>query len=382
MKKLFSALFLILLLCLTACDPAAKPKPIEPVADDPKPISVTLNAVGDNLIHYPIYEYAYAMGKDHYDFSSCYAPIADQLGAADITFLNQEITTAGEEYGISSYPLFNSPKELAYEMAALGVDVVNQASNHSLDSGLAALTETLDLWHTLGVKTVGVYQEATDSNIQIIQRNGLSFAFLGYDYGLNGLSLEDWQGYKIAMLDDEATMFTEVDQAKTMADFVIVSLHWGNEGDLEGSDAQRELAQKLADHNVDLILGHHPHVIQPVDLLTRSDGKTMPVFYSLGNLISNQIDAANMLGGMAQVTFVKDGNETSVQSPVLVPLVTHFESQFWATRVYLLQDYTPALAARHGILGYDSRFSCDYLQTLYESVVSEAFRPSAKTITE
>ncbi|HZW48979.1 MAG TPA: CapA family protein [Bacillota bacterium] len=382
MKKFLLSLLFLLLLCLTACDPLIKPEPLVPVADDPKPITVTLNAVGDNLIHYPIYEYAYDMGKDHYDFSSCYAPIAALLGAADITFLNQEITTAGEEYGISSYPMFNSPKELAYEMAALGVDVVNQASNHSLDSGLAALIETLDLWHSLGVKTVGVYQEETDSNIQIIERNGLSFAFLGYDYGLNGFSLDDWQGYKIAMLDDETTMFAEVDQAKTMADFVIVSLHWGNEGDLKGNDAQRELAQKLADHNVDLILGHHPHVIQPVDLLLRADGKTMPVFYSLGNLISNQIDAENMLGGMAQVTFVKDGDGTSVQSPVLIPLVTHFETQFWATRVYLLQDYTTALAARHGILGYDSRFSCDYLQALYESVVSEEFRPAAEGITK
>ncbi len=381
MKKIL--LFLLLLcLSLTACDALTKPEASDPVVIEPEPISVTLRAVGDNLIHYPIYEYAYAMGKDHYDFSSCYAPVAAALAAPDLTFLNQEITTAGEKYVISSYPLFNSPRELAQQMAAIGVDVVNQASNHSLDSGLNALIETLDLWHSLGVKTVGVYRQATESNIQIIQRKGLSFAFLGYDYGLNGLSVSDWQGYQIAMLDDEATMFAEVEQAKTMADFVIVSLHWGNEGDLAGSDAQRALAQKLADHNVDLVLGHHPHVIQPVSLLTRADGKSMPVFYSLGNLISNQIEAENMLGGMAQVTFVKDENGTSVQSPLLIPLVTHFETRFWATKVYLLQDYTKALAAQHGILGYDSRFSLAYLQTLYESVVDEAFRPPTAGITE
>ena len=376
----FIGLFLLLFLFAQGCtpnEPVATP-PQNPAEVDPTPVEPTRKvfdfvAVGDNLIHYPIYEYAKKIGVDHYDFSSSYEPMKEVISHADIAFLNQEVTVAGEEYGISSYPLFNSPKELAADMANLGFDVVNQASNHSLDVGLQGLIASWRLWNELNVEVVGFFSEEQGA-VQIIEREDVRFAFLGYNYGLNGFEVHDWLGYGMTFLDEEEQILTDVRHAKTIADFVIVSFHWGDEYSTDANEQQQHLAELLANENVDLIIGHHPHVLQPVELLTRQDGKSMPVFYSLGNFISNQLDSINLLGGMAYLRFIKDGDETSVESPQVVPLVTHYDSFFQATRVVFLNDYSEEIASQHGIHDYGKAFSVNILKTTFESIISEDFR--------
>jgi len=371
----FAAFFITMLLFLQGCAPKEPiPSPVpEPVVEEPIHKEFTFVAVGDNLIHYPIYDYAKKMGVDHYDFRSSYEAMEEVMQKADIAFLNQEVTVAGEEYKISSYPLFNSPKELAADMAHLGIDVVNQASNHALDSGLPALVESWKLWSSLEVKVVGFFSEDLGP-IQIIERDEVRFAFLGYNYGLNGFVMEDWQGYGMTFLEDEEKILSDVRLAKTLADFVIVSFHWGDEYSTQPNKQQQNFAKILANENVDLIIGHHPHVIQPVEILTRQDGKSMPVFYSLGNFISNQLDTINLLGGMAYLRFIIDEDVTSVESPQLIPLVTHYDSNFQATRVLFLRDYTDVLATTHGIHDYGISFSKEILTAIFEEIIPEAFR--------
>lgn len=368
-------LVISILLILQGCrpmEPTPPPLP-EPIVEKPVRKEFSFIAVGDNLIHYPIYEYAKKMGGDHYDFRSSYAALETVMQEVDIAFLNQEVTVAGEEYKISSYPLFNSPKELATDLADLGIDVVNQASNHSLDSGLQALIDSWKLWNARQVRVVGFFSEELGP-IQIIERDEVRFAFLGYNYGLNGFEVANWQGYGMTFLDEEEQILKDVRRAKTLADFVIVSFHWGDEYSTQPNEQQQHLAALLAQENVDLIIGHHPHVIQPVELLTREDGKSMPVFYSLGNFISNQLDSINLLGGMATLRFIKEGDFTSIESPAMVPLVTHYDSYFQATRVLFLQDYTQAIATTHGIHDYGIPFSKELLTSIFDEIVSEPFR--------
>lgn len=366
-----------------------------------EPLRLRLVAVGDNLIHYPIYQQAWQPDLQRYDFRPSYAAVRELIYGADIAFLNQEIPTAGEEYGISSYPLFNSPTELVGDMADyLGVDVVNMASNHSIDKGVGGMAVSIELWQEHGVIPLGVWHESSQpdgvllsaeeidqdkllggfadrvgqyGNIKFMKLQDLRIAFVGYTYGLNGLVLDESQGWHIAMLDDWQLMEENIRLAQQVADLVIVSLHWGYEGALWPNEMQEELARKLAALNVDLIIGHHPHVIQPVEVLQRADGKAMPVFYSLGNFISNQIEAENMLGILATVEIVRDEQGLRLENPAALPLVTHFTPGFYETYVYPLADYAQEQSWQHGICSYDSRFSSEWIRQLAEQVIAPEY---------
>ena len=171
-----------------------------------------------------------------------------------------------------------------------------------MDSGMGALVDSWKLWKQLNVEVVGFYEQEAGA-VRILERDGIRFAFLGYNYGLNGFIVDDWQEYGMTFLEEEEIILENVRHAKDIADFVIVSFHWGDEGATSANEQQEHLAHLLAQENVDVIIGHHPHVIQPVEILKRADGKEMPVFYSLGNFISNQSSGINLLGGMASLYF-------------------------------------------------------------------------------
>ncbi|MCL2497064.1 MAG: CapA family protein [Symbiobacteriaceae bacterium] len=344
-----------------------------PVAEapTPEPLRLKLVAVGDNLIHYPIYEQAYDLTSDSYNFTASYAPVRELFAAADIAFLNQEVPTAGREFGLSSYPLFNSPWELARDMVEfLGVDVVNLATNHVIDKGLGGFLATKTYWQEYGALPIGVWHLEEEHGVRLLTCEGVSMAFVGYSYSLNGLDLVDWQGWQVGRIQNREEITRDIIWGKEHADLVVVSCHWGDEGSLIPNREQQELAELCAALNVDLVLGHHPHVLQPLELLPRADGGLLPVYYSLGNFISNQIEAENMLGGMATLDIIADTEGIRLANPRLVPLVTHFTPGFRYTYIYPLEEYTAELAANHGIRAYDSRFSLPWLWSLYERLIT------------
>ncbi|MCL2548479.1 MAG: CapA family protein [Symbiobacteriaceae bacterium] len=340
-------------------------------------LCLSLIAVGDNLIHYPIYEQAFDAVSGDYDFCDSYAPVRDLFSVADIAFLNQEVLVAGEAYGISSWPLFNSPQQLARDMAEfLGVKVVNMASNHILDKGLGGMVASREVWLQHGVLPLGCWQDTQSENgIQYLDIAGVRLAFLAYTYGLNGLDLADWQGWHVGLLEDRQQLERDILLAREDADLVILSLHWGYEGASEPSSEQLDLAFFLASLNVDLVIGHHPHVLQPIEQLLRADGLYMPVYFSLGNFISNQNGSlANLLGGMAQIEIYRDEfGEVRLTNPRLIPLVTHYNTGFTETYVYPLADYPVSLAQQHGILNVNSRFSIDWLNNHLRTVIEEVY---------
>ena len=336
----------------------------------------TFTAVGDNLIHDTVYEQAQARTNDgSYDFSYDYAEIKKYIEEPDVAILNQE-TIISTEHQVSSYPMFNSPPELGQEMIDTGFDVFNIATNHSLDKGESGLISTINYWKEKGVITTGAYLNDADFKIPVNEVNGIKIAYLGFTEQTNGLKLPADSEVVLVLAKDEALLESKIHQAKQMADVVIVNAHWGEEYTHEPTASEKQMAQKLCDWGADVVIGNHPHVIQPVEFITSTDGShTMLCAYSLGNFISAQRKQATMLGGMLNFTVVKNNSTgaVNIENVRFRGTVTHYTYGMGNIRVYCLDDYTPELAANHGIRNYAPNFSYDYLTETVSQVVDGQF---------
>jgi poly-gamma-glutamate synthesis protein (capsule biosynthesis protein) len=321
--------------------------PPEPLS----PPSLELVAVGDNLIHIQIVNSSSvtADGTPAYNFSPIYQNIKEDIAEADVAFLNQETLFAGEAFGISGYPQFNAPVELGETVVDLGFDVVNHATNHIMDKGEAAVRATIDYWEKRpDIAYLGIHKsEEARSQPKIIEKNGIRLGFLAYTYGTNGLPVPRTAPYLVSLIDTDV-MVQEIDALRPLCDYLIVSMHWGNEYDHSPTARQEALAAFLAEHSVDLVLGHHPHVLQEMRQVKRPDGGEMLVYFSLGNFVSAQNRLATLLGGMAKVRLVKEDGRVRWEAASLLPLVTHYERGYTGFRVYRFEDYADDLAARHG----------------------------------
>lgn len=339
--------------------------------------TVSFVAVGDNLIHNDIYNQAAARSTNGaYDFAYAYANIADYISEPDISILNQE-TIISTEHKVASYPCFNSPPELGEEMIKIGFDVFNIATNHSLDMGESGLISAINYWKEKKMITTGAYLNAEDFVIPTNTVNSVTFAYLGLTEQTNGLSLPSDSEVVLVHASDEALLETKIKQAKEMADCVIVNAHWGNEYTHEPTDSQKQLAQKLSDWGADIIIGTHPHVIQPVEYLTAADGRKTLVAYSLGNFISAQNRGPRMLGGMLNFKVSKNNTTgaITIESVKFSGVVTHYASDFSNIRVYALADYTDELAQNHGVKRHTSAFSLSYLKEMLAEVIDSEFLP-------
>ncbi len=342
-----------------------------------EPVSVRLKAAGDNLIHNSIYEQALARGGDRYDFTYAYEKIESLIQEADIATINQE-TVISPDFPPSSYPCFNSPTELLECMVNLGFDVFNQANNHCLDKGEQGIISALQYYQNFPeVLVTGVYLNEEDyQNIRTYTHDGITFSFLGLTELTNGLYLPQGSDVIIVQGEDEAMLKERIAAAKEISDVVVMNIHWGNEYTNVPTDRQRYLAQFLADCGVDLIIGHHPHVIQPVEWIQAEDGRKVLCAFSLGNFISAQDRWPRMLGGILDVTFEqteKDG-EVTIKSATFVPIVTHYDAGFTNNRLYPLSEYTEELAQSHGVQRYSS-FSLSDLYQLLNEVIGPEFLP-------
>ena len=336
---------------------------------------VTFAAVGDNLIHDTVYEQAAARSSSGYDFTDAYERIAEYITAPDVAILNQE-TIISTEHNVSSYPMFNSPVEVGEEMLEIGFDVFNIATNHSLDCGEKGLISAINFWKSKNAITCGAYLNREDmSNIPMHEVNGVKIAYLGFTDSANGLSLPADSEVILVRAADESLLQQRIIKAKETADVVIVSAHWCNEYTHEPTDAQRELAEKLAMWGADVIIGTHPHVIQPVEYITNSDGRKTLVAYSLGNFISAQNRGPRMLGGMLNFEIVKNNTtgETALENVKFSGVVTHFGYGCSNIRVYPLEAYTEELASKHGVLSKTSDFSLQYLYDILNEVIDKQF---------
>ncbi|MDR2096431.1 MAG: CapA family protein [Treponema sp.] len=360
-------------------DPPLQPPdeaPLEPIPE-PSPDYLSLIAVGDNLYHDVMVRPGRVKtdeGKEAlvYDFSANYEPVRALVEKADIAFVNQETVFGAGDSGYSGYPLFNTPPEVGEALIGAGFDVVNHATNHIMDKGEKGLLFTLDFWDARpGMVCLGIHRSREARvGLHIVEKNNIKVGFLAYTYGTNGMPIPKDKPYAVSLINT-AVMAEEIAAIRPLCDFLVVSMHWGVEYENEPSREQERIARFLADRQVDLIIGHHPHVLQKLAVLPREDGGSSLCAYSLGNFISaqNSFPARTLLGGMLYLKIKKDKTAVDTEEFGIVPLVTHYEKNYTVMRVYPLYDYTEELVKNHGIknkykdIGLDS-FKAQALKAL------------------
>jgi poly-gamma-glutamate capsule biosynthesis protein CapA/YwtB (metallophosphatase superfamily) len=264
---------------------------------------ITLGAVGDILIHNSVYEDART--ADGYDFRPMLELVKDSMVSPDIMFANQETILGGTELGLSSYPMFNSPYEVGDALKDAGVDIVSMANNHTLDAGEQGILNATAYFDKLGIPYVGAYRSLEDQNTpRIINSNGISVGFVAYTYGTNGLIRPEDKPYLVQYLEQEK-IINDIKELKPKVDFVVASLHFGLEYQRLANDVQKLLVEEVSKAGADVILGHHPHVLQPVDWLEQENGNKTFVIYSLGNFLSGQAELYQRIGAVLQLKLSK-----------------------------------------------------------------------------
>ncbi len=246
--------------------------------------SFTLAASGDFLIHSAVYQAAagYA-GGDGYDFSPMLEPLKPLVTAADFAICHLEVPLSPDSTNLSSNPQFNAPAELADAIAGAGYDSCSVASNHTIDKGETGVRSTLGVLDTAGLQHAGAARGPEEDVPILYNVNGVTVGHLSYTYGLNGLTVPSGKGYLVNVTGVDQILADAASAKQRGAEFVVVSMHWGVEYAVDPTSTQRQQAKViLASSNVDLILGHHAHVIQPIGKV-----RNEYVVYGMGNLLSN-----------------------------------------------------------------------------------------------
>lgn len=271
---------------------------------------ITFTAFGDILAHEPIYKYGL---QNDESFGFLFEKMQDIISDSDVAVINQETPLTDDPAMVSDYPRFGTPVNVGQAIVDAGFDAVTCATNHALDRGAEGVTFTKRFFDENQVTCLGIQtaDEKEDKPYAVIRRNGVSFALLNYTYGTNGIRVPEENPNMVHLFSDEGKMQKDIAQAKSEADFVIVFAHWGTEYSKEPDEFQRKWTQVFLESGVDVVVGTHPHVLQPYEMLTDDSGHQMLVYYSLGNYISAQPEMSCTKGGMAEfsVSLTPEGYE-------------------------------------------------------------------------
>ncbi len=271
------------------------------IIEEEKPVvtSIDLIMVGDALIHGNVYLDARVDGGG-YNFSHMFENIAPIIKEHDLAYYNQESILGGAEFGYSGYPRFNTPQQFGDNMVELGFNLTSLANNHSLDKGEKGIINSMNFWNTKDVMTAGTYLSEEDRiKDNIKEKKGITYTMLSYTTTTNGLPVPNGKSYLVNVYDAEKVK-QDIERVRDKVDLLMVAMHWGVEYQTNPSKEQKEIAAYLSSLGVDIIIGAHPHIIQPVEYIDNT-----LVFYSLGNFISNQPDYDNLIGLMPSVKITK-----------------------------------------------------------------------------
>ncbi len=361
--------------------PELEPIPESEPIPEPKPPRITLLMVGDMLLHTPV-ENSALQEDGSYDFSALFANTREEIAAADLSIVNQEVIIGGEELGISGYPAFNAPYAVGDALVDAGFDVVCHGTNHALDKGKKGLVNCLNYWEDSypQIEVLGIHDTAEDqSDIYVYEKDGIRIAILNYTYSTNGVAMPEDMPFAVDMLDKEKVV-ADIQKAEELADFTVVCPHWGTEYRLEADSSQAKWSQIFLENGVDLVLGTHPHVIEPIEWVRDEEsGREMLVYYSIGNYVnwtssSGEGIANRMVGGMAQITIgLDESGEPFIEEYGVEPIVAHLEEGVGGVTVYELDEYTEELAARNRIVEQDPAFSLQYCENLCEQVWGDLY---------
>lgn len=284
-------------------------KPLSPLATH----ELTLIFAGDIMQHMPQVDAAWNNDLEVYNYDSCFKYINPWLRSADLAIANLETTLAGKPY--SGYPAFSSPDELVNGMLNAGIDIIGTANNHCCDRGQTGIERTVTVLDSLGMVHMGTYKNIESyrkSNPKIINTRGFRLAFLNYTYGTNGIQVPE---NNVVSLIEKDRMVADMKAAHdSVVDMTIVFIHWGDEYQRMPNAFQKDIAQHLFANGADIIMGSHPHVIQPMEW-RRSDTlkKEQLVVWSLGNFVSNQRKQYTDGGTMFKITLQKESGHTRIK---------------------------------------------------------------------
>lgn len=282
-----------------------KSKEVINTKEKDKKLSIVM--VGDVLTHDSVLADA-KKNDGSYDFKKMFTYIKPIIKDYDLKYANQESIIGGKEFPYTGYPTFNAPDAIGDDLIDTGFNMFSLANNHAYDKGENAILYSNKYWNSKDVIVAGTYSNFDDrNNIKIHEKNGVKYAFLSYTTSLNGYNLSSDKSYLVNMYSNEQVK-SDVDKVKDKVDFIMVAMHWGEEYTNTPTSSQKEIAQYLSDIGVDLVIGAHPHVVQPIEYINNT-----LVIYSLGNFISNQLvlglnPAIGLMVGIDVI--IKDNNLT------------------------------------------------------------------------
>ena len=329
---------------------------------------------GDVLLHTRL-AYWSEDGKGGYDFNPIFKLIKPIIKKADLAIVNQETILGGKELGVSGYPTFNGPYELGDAIAGAGFDVVLQSNNHSLDRGKQGIYNCLNFWKKYPkIKTVGINtSEAQKKKLCIYKKNGIKVAILNYTYGTNGIPLPKGMPFAVNYLVKDEVI-NDIKRAEKEADFTIVCPHWGTEYYRGITDYQKTWSKIFVENGVDLVLGAHPHVIEPIKYVTdKKTGHKMLVYYSLGNFVNSTMSDGRVgdryVGGLAKVKLKRGtDNKVRIAKYGVKATVMHNGGTRFGSSVYPLSKYTEELAKKNVMKTQDYMFSLNFCKKVCNEV--------------
>lgn len=308
MKKILVILIICLFLCSCASTSVFKNVTID--TNFPVSSKLSMSMVGDALIHEPIYKDAYIDGR--YDFSSMFSDFKYMVEDTDLLYYNAETIAGGERLGYSGYPSFNTPKEFHEEMINMGFNVVSRANNHTLDKGESGILNACNFWneHSSVLTNGSACTREEKDNVRVLEKNNIRYALLSYTVMTNGNKSK--KDYYVNIYSDELAK-RDIDYLKNDAELIIVAMHWGDEYRSTPNEAQKRIAKYLSDLGVNIIVGTHPHVIEPIEWINDT-----LVIYSLGNFISAQVtnnEYERRIGLMVNLDIIKTviNNKNTIQ---------------------------------------------------------------------
>jgi len=320
-----------------------KPKEEEKI-EEPKEKRMSLVAVGDTLIHAALYLDA-STGNNTYDFSYMFTEIEPLIKNYDLKYYNQETIIGGKNLGVSHYPRFNSPDEIAENLVNIGFNLVSLANNHTMDKEEVGILYSVDFWKKQeGVVVSGQSNSFEDrNNIKVYEQNGIKYAFIAYTDMTNGLPVPVGKEYLVNVYSDQQAKI-DIESVRDKVDVVIVSMHWGEEYTHVPTYSEKREAKYLADLGVDLIIGSHPHVIQPVGYIDDT-----LVIYSLGNFVSGQspLGLAKTIGLMVGMDIVVKDGDVLFENLDYKLLYTYCTSNYKNYKVYPFDTLTNEILNNH-----------------------------------
>lgn len=337
----------------------------------PDDIKINLVATGDVMCHTTNFNAAYDSKTKSYDFTPVFKNVAKYISKADIAIGNLETTFAGEDRGYTGYPTFNSPESLGEALKNIGIDVLSTANNHSLDKGYTGVVSTLDSLDRIGIDHVGTARSKEEQNRILVKNvNGIKIAFLSFTYGTNGIPVPVGKEYSVNLIEKKFIL-DQINLAKEKdVDIICASMHWGVEYVQKQNKEQEDLANYLFKNGVDIIIGNHAHVVEPMEKrkVTLEDGTEKEVFvvYALGNFISGQTIEHTKSTAILDMQIIKSGRtgEIFIDSVDYIPVYCYDRGGSSKNRYELLD-------IRETMTEYESGDTDSIKYELYHTLKSE-----------